>query len=79
MVFLAAAQKTGGLMAVALLAGLGIVTFLTEDLTMPTGFVVHPVDIAESSWLVFVLGLFIGAIMVGTYVYLAHVEHDRDE
>jgi len=81
MVFVEAARKTGGFMAISALLGVGIVTFLTEDLASPSGLVVaSPAEtLAGSGWLIFVLGLFMGAMMIGTYFYIAHVEQRRDE
>lgn len=80
MVYPQAARKTLGLMAVSGLMGFGIVTFLTEDLSPTANVVATPANnLAGTGWLTFMIGLFIGALMVGTYFYFAKVERNRFE
>ena len=80
MVFTEAAQKTGAFMLLAAILGLGVLTFMTEDLSSPSGRVVTPAtDVIGGNWLVFALGLFIGCLMIGTYFFISHSEARRKE
>jgi len=78
MVYATAARKTLGYVVIAGVLGLSAVTFFLGEVSAPTGYVV-----AESappgglSLLGFCLGLVTGALMVGTYVYVAHLETKR--
>lgn len=79
MVYHGAAKKTGAYMVLSLILGLSIVTFFTSDLT-PTGRVTSPglVTGAEAAGILpFVLGFMVGALMVGTYFYIVHIERKR--
>jgi hypothetical protein len=81
MVYTEASRKTFAFMALALCLSLGIVTFFTEDLSTPTARVVDggAASVAGQGWLVFVLGIFIGGLLIGTYFYIAHIEAKRHE
>lgn len=80
MVFREAAQKTGAYMLLAAVLGLGFVTMLTEDLSSPSGRVVSPAsEVVGSNWLIFALGLFIGGLVLGAYVYVTRLEAKREE
>lgn len=79
MVYAAAARKTFAFMALAGVLSLGVVTFFSGEIT---GRVASPGVVSEttgSGWIVFVLGAFMGALLVGTYTYLVHVEGKREE
>lgn len=77
MVYKEAARKTGAYMVLAVGMSLGAITFMTEDLVTPTGRVTSTGQFTGQGWLVFVLGIFIGCLMIGTYFYLAHIEAKR--
>ena len=76
MVYRHAARKTGAFMVVSAVLGLAVVTFLSGSLEV-TGQVVAEGATAEPSgagWILYILGAFTGAVLVGTYVYVAHLE-----
>jgi H+/gluconate symporter-like permease len=81
MVYLQAARKTGAYMILSLVLAASIVTFLAGDLE-PTGRVtssgITP-SVEGGGWILFLLGAMVGALAVGTYIFLAHIEHKRDE
>ena len=83
MVYAHAARKTVGLMALAMVLSLGVVTFIYGGLdTTITGNVVANTSGANtevSSWMIVLLGMFVGALMVGGYVFVAHLEAKRNE
>ena len=80
MVYVQAARKTGAYMLLAAVLSLAVVTFLAGDLDA-TGRVTSTglAQAQSASWIVFLLGIFVGALVVGTYVYIAHLEVKREE
>jgi hypothetical protein len=77
MVYKAAAKKTAAYMLLSLVVSLAFVTFLSGELNPATGRVTSTgtVPQAESStWVIFLLGLFAGALIVGTYTYIVHLD-----
>lgn len=78
MVYATAARKTLGYMVLSGVLALSVMTFLTGDVGA-TGRVVDETTGGVSGWsaIVFALGVFTGALMVGTYVYVAHLEAKR--
>ena len=77
MVYASAARKTLGYLVLSGALALSAVTFLTGSLE-PTARVIDAGgDVSGWSWLVFALGVCTGAVMVGTYVYVAHLEAKR--
>jgi len=62
-----------------------IVMFVSGDLEQGitgravTQETVESTSIDGGSWLIFMLGIFVGALMLGAYVYVAHIEGKRDE
>jgi hypothetical protein len=78
MVYKEAARKTGAYMLFALFMGGAIVYFLSGELD-PTGRVTSAgLAAAEStSWVVFLMGVFVGALVIGTYTYVTHIESKR--
>lgn len=80
MVYLHAARKTGAYLVLAAMLSFAIVTFLSGDV-QPTARVVDagPTGLSTETWILFSLGIFTGALLIGTYVYLAHVEGRRHE
>ncbi len=83
MVYAGAAQKTMAYMTLSLVLGFSIITFLSGDMTGTTGRVVSDttntgVGIESSAWVVFLLGILIGALAVGTYTYIVHIEKKRE-
>lgn len=81
MVYVQAARKTGAYMVLATVMSMGVLTFLAGDLE-PTGHVIDAgigTGISGGSWILFALGVFTGALLIGTYVYVAHIEAKRHE
>ena len=80
MVYVQAAKKTGAFMMLAMGLSLALVTFISGDLETPTGRITStPVAEASSAgWMIFLLGVVVGAIIIGTYVYIAHLEARRE-
>ena len=77
MVYAGAARKTLGYIVVASVLGLSVVTLLSGD-PVPTARVIDSAGGASDwSWLMFALGMLTGALMAGTYVYVAHLEARR--
>jgi hypothetical protein len=83
MVYVQAARKTGAFMVLALVLSLAGITLYSGDLdTGVTGRVTSPglVTPQESIIVVpFVLGVLVGALLIGTYFYIAHIERKREE
>jgi hypothetical protein len=81
MVYVQAAKKTGAYMTLALIVSLAIVTFISGDLD-PAGRVtstgIAP-QAAGASWVIFLLGIFVGGLVIGTYFYIVHLEAKRHE
>lgn len=81
MVYYGAARKTGAYIVLAGVLSMGILTFTSGSLD-PTGRVTSPGVLVEQTgagWIIFALGVFLGAIIVGTYAYIAHIEAKREE
>jgi hypothetical protein len=81
MVYAVAARKTISFMVIAMVISLAVVMMLSGDLSTPTGRVTDTTISAPegSSWMIFLLGLFVGALVVGAYFYLAGREAKRKE
>jgi hypothetical protein len=81
MVYAQALKKTAAYMLTAMVLSLAVVTFLAGDFE-PVGRVTGPGVVPETdggTWLVFLLGIFVGAIVAATYFYVAHLEAKRDQ
>jgi hypothetical protein len=84
MVYAGAAQKTMAYMTLSLVLGFSIITFLSGDLSGTTGQVVSDTtnttagSIESGAWIIFLLGVLIGALAVGTYTYIVHIERKRE-
>lgn len=68
-------------MVLSAMLSLCVITFLSGDLD-PTARLVTDVganSLSASGWLLFALGIFTGGLVVGTYVYVAHLEAKREE
>ena len=82
MVFVQAARKTAGLMVLAMMASLALIFAMSGDLQdSVTGHAVQnsPAILDGNGWIIFLLGIFVGAIMIGAYFYIAHLEGKRQE
>ncbi len=78
MVYATAARKTLGYLVVAGVLGLAAVTLFMGDVGAPTAHVVAESNGVDGIPLLgFCLGLVTGALIVGTYVYVAHIETKR--
>jgi len=76
MVYRTAAKKTGAYIFVACLLSFAIMSFLSGDLDA-TGRVTSVGLVEENSgaeWLVFLVGVFVGALVIGTYVYILRLD-----
>jgi uncharacterized membrane protein len=81
MVYVGAARKTVSFVVIAMVLSLGIM-MLTTGSDGPTGRVTSTGTTAapESiTWAIFLLGVFVGAVIVGTYTYIVHIEAKRKE
>jgi hypothetical protein len=81
MVYVQAAKKTGAYITLALVLSLAIVTFISGQMDV-TGRVTSPgtaPQAAGGSWIIFLLGIFVGALVIGTYFYVVHLEAKRHE
>ncbi len=85
MVYVGAAQKTMAYMTLSLVLGFSIITFMSGDMMGTTGRAVTDTTsttagagLESSAWIVFLLGVLIGALAVGTYTYIVHVERKRE-
>lgn len=84
MVYAGAAQKTIAFMTLSLVLGFSIITFMSGDMMgTTTGRVVSDtsntgVAIESSAWIIFLLGVLIGALAIGTYTYIVHIEKKRE-
>jgi hypothetical protein len=83
MVYAEAARKTGAYMVLSLVLAVSLLTFFSQDLLgTTTGRIASQgaTPTAESgAWILFLLGVLVGTLAVGAYVFLAHIEHDREE
>jgi hypothetical protein len=82
MVYVQAARKTAGFMVLAVVLSLAVVIFLSGSIDGTTGRVTGPgvtSHVEGSSWIVFILGVFVGALVVGAYLYIARLEAKRNE
>jgi len=82
MVYVEAAKKTAGYMVLAMVLSLSIVTLLSGDLdTAATGRTtsIGTPGTDSGNWVVFLLGAFVGALVVGTYFYVTKLEAKRQE
>jgi hypothetical protein len=81
MVYAAAARKTGAFMLFSLVLAVSLLMFFSGDLNA-TGYAIKNTgDIAadSGSWVLFLLGVLVGALAVGGFVYVMHIEGKRDE
>ncbi|MDD9953325.1 MAG: hypothetical protein OXR66_03245 [Candidatus Woesearchaeota archaeon] len=76
MVYAEAAKKTGGYMTLAGILSLGVVSLSSVQET-PTANVAADAGLSSSGMIMFAIGVFIGALVIGTYVYIAKVEAKR--
>jgi hypothetical protein len=79
MVYAQAAKKTAGYMLTAMVLSLAVVTFMAGDF-QPIGRVTSPGVVPDAdggTWIIFLLGVFVGAIVAATYFYVAHLEAKR--
>jgi hypothetical protein len=77
MVYAHAARKTGAFLVLALVLSLAIVTIFTDTISAPTGRATGPgleTPTEPTFILPFVLGVLVGALMIGTYFYIVHLE-----
>lgn len=83
MVYASAARKTAAYMVLSVVLAISAITFFTGDLGESTTGRVTTTGVTNAvesgSWILFLLGVLVGALVVGTFVYLAHYEHKRDE
>jgi hypothetical protein len=82
MVYVNAAKKTGAFLILSMVLSLAVLTFFMNDLATPTGRAVSEVQTpgpSLSSWFLFFLGILVGALMVGTYIFFLHHEAKRAE
>ena len=76
MVYAHAARKTGAFMVLSLVLSLAIITLFSGTME-PTGRVTSPgleAPTEAGMILPFVLGVFVGALIIGTYFYIVHLE-----
>lgn len=79
MVFRQALRKTGAYMVLSVVLGAAFSMFWAGTLEQPTGLAtaeVLPGAASGPAWILFILGAFVGAILIGTYVWVAHLEAD---
>ncbi len=85
MVYAGAVQKTLAYMTLSLVLGFSAITLLSGDLSGNTGTTARVVsdvsysgaEITSNTFVVLFLGIMIGALAVGTLVYVLHYEKKR--